>query len=86
VVQPDGTFTLTTRTPDDGCPAGRYRVTIRRGDGGGAGDPRASTGKKGRVQAKAAVKFPAKYSNPDASGLEANIKRGADNYVELKLD
>src|SRR5262249_29640027 len=85
VVKEDGSFKMTTRTPDDGAPAGRYRVSIRRGDGGEVIDPRkGGSGKKGKQQPNA--RLPAKYSNPDTSGLEAEVKRGVVNVVELKID
>jgi hypothetical protein len=74
-LQDDGSFTLTT--PDGKpVPAGWYRVAVAP-KAGSVGVPTAERPYPG---------LPAKYRNPALSGLEREIKAGADNLICLDLD
>ncbi|MBM3980085.1 MAG: hypothetical protein FJ304_07335 [Planctomycetes bacterium] len=56
----DGTFTLTSHTTGDGAPAGEYRVTVELWTAGKGDDPPTS-------------RLPAKFANPEKSGLTATV-------------
>lgn len=64
----DGTFTLTSHTSGDGAPAGEYRVTVELWSAGKGDDPPTN-------------RLPAKFANPDSSGLTATV---GDGPTELK--
>lgn len=69
VVQKDGAFSLTTYEAEDGVPAGHYRVSVywRR--------PVAEGERDGPSL------IPERYSRPESSGLEVEIKPGGDNAL-----
>jgi hypothetical protein len=73
-VQPDGTFTLTT---DEGKPiaAGWYRVSVAP-SAGTVDVPTAELPYPG---------LPARYRNPARSGLDREVKAGADNFFLFDL-
>jgi hypothetical protein len=75
VVEQDGSFQLSTYGKDDGAPPGRYRVTvIWTAPGKFSGD---DTGKS---------LLPARYSNPQLSGLPVvEIKEGPNELPPFEL-
>jgi hypothetical protein len=75
VLQEDGTFTLTA--PDGKpVPAGWYRIAVAP-RAGSVGAPTADRPYPG---------LPRRYRNPALSGLEREVKAGADNVVCLDLE
>jgi len=72
-VDADGNFTLTTITAGDGAPAGDYRVTVELWLTKGRGDE----GPKSQL--------PAKFANPDSSGLKATVVEGPNQLETFKL-
>jgi hypothetical protein len=72
VVREDGTFVLGTYRPDDGAPAGEYRVTVqwlRKADG----------------RAAPANMLPARYAAPESSGLTVRIQEGDNQLPPIQL-
>jgi hypothetical protein len=77
-IQPDGTYTLTT-DGRPGAPAGWHRVTIV--------SVRAPSARAtGAEFADVPSLLPRKYAAPDLSGLEGQVKPGADNVIDFHLD
>ncbi len=76
-IQPDATFRLTTNKPNDGAPAGDYKVLIlevgRKPLPGGDGTTLAPT------------IIDSRYSDPSTSDLTAQVKPGA-NQVTLTVE
>jgi hypothetical protein len=72
IVEPDGSFTLSTYTANDGAPAGEYAVTIFWGEGGDEEGPSGPN------------RLPERYSKPDTSGLRFRVQPG-ENEVVLEL-
>jgi hypothetical protein len=76
MIQPDGTFRLTTNKPDDGALVGEYKVMVvegaRRPLPGGDGSQMAP----GRMDSK--------YSDPSTTDLTATVKPGV-NKITLKV-
>jgi hypothetical protein len=68
-VEPDGSFKLTTYEANDGAPAGEYRVTVELWLSSGRGDEGPTS------------RLPAKFANPESSGLTATVTAGPN---ELK--
>lgn len=67
IVQKDGSFTLTTYNASDGVPSGRYRVSVYwRQQGQEDGD-------------EGPFLIPERYSRPESSGLEIEVKPEAQN-------
>jgi ribosomal protein S27AE len=90
-VGPDGKFQLTTYAPDDGAPAGRYKVTIVRGQM----DmqlfeelSKTKTPEEVRRIAEDMAQDPlySQYAEPSKSGLTAEITAGTNKPLEFKLD
>ncbi|MBO0699734.1 MAG: carboxypeptidase regulatory-like domain-containing protein [Zavarzinella sp.] len=67
-IQSDGRYQLSTETPGDGVPAGRYRVSINPLDTSDVPDERK------------VLPFDVKYLNQKTSGLEFEVKPGATEY------
>jgi hypothetical protein len=67
-IEPDGRYELSTETPGDGVPAGRYRVSINPLDTSDAPDE------------MKVLPFDVKYLNQKTSGLEFEVKPGAGDY------
>jgi uncharacterized CHY-type Zn-finger protein len=86
-VREDGSFRLTTYEPDDGAPAGRYKVTISRGQTD-ADEYAELRNKLGDQEAANLVKKRARdplfdrYLNPRNSGLTAEITSQPLNKLE----
>jgi hypothetical protein len=75
-VREDGSFSLTTYTPDDGAPEGDYRVVVSWTDPTARPDP--ATG-------EVPNKLPSRYANPTTSGLSAKVEPGSDNRAVFRL-
>lgn len=72
-VNADGTYTLTTHTEGDGAPAGEYRVTVEQWLAGArADDPPAN-------------RLPAKYADPNTSGLTATVAPGSTELKAIEI-
>ena len=69
VVQKDGTFSLTTYEAGDGVPAGRYRASVY-------------WRQQGREEEQEGPSLiPERYSRPETSGLEIEIKAEPENKL-----
>jgi len=71
-----GKFTLTTFTTDDGAVPGMHKVSIAPNASQippMPGTPEAAVAAAGKPP------FPPRYSNPETSGLTADVKEGGDN-------
>ena len=64
-IQKDGTFRLTTETPDDGVPAGRYRAVVM--------SPPLSDDQRGRGEKPL---IDARFAEFGTSGLEIEVRPG----------
>jgi hypothetical protein len=97
MIQPDGTFRLTTLSPGDGAVVGRHQVSIRATTvTGGSMAPAtfeqemewAQQGAKsgGQILIPGTVTWlvPEKYSNPETSELTAEVQSG-ENSFEFNL-
>lgn len=80
-----GKFVLGTNQPGDGAPAGTHRASVAFSppedpnappDAGGIEDP--------SKMPKPKFKIPAKYSNPETSGLNINVPE--DGTTDLKIE
>jgi len=67
-IRSDGRYELSTETPGDGVPAGRYRVSINPLDTSDVPDE------------QKVLPFDVKYLNQKTSGLEFEVKSGANDY------
>ncbi|HXG09611.1 MAG TPA: hypothetical protein VNK04_07460 [Gemmataceae bacterium] len=77
VIQPDGSFRLTTNKPDDGAPAGEYKVLL------------IEVGRKPQGGADASVLAPGvidtRYSDLSTSDLQATVRPGT-NKITLTIE
>lgn len=71
-VGPDGSFKLTTYEPDDGAPAGDFRVTVE-------------LWLAGRPEEGPTSRLPAKYAKPDTSGLTVTVNAGPTELKPIEL-
>ena len=80
VIQPDGTFVLTTDKTGDGATVGPNRVRVTcyeaQDPSAGASEGEAALGK---------LLIPKKYSDIDTSGIEIDIPRGGKDDVVINL-
>ena len=67
-IQADGRYELSTETPGDGVPAGRYRVSINPLDTSDVPDE------------QKVLPFDHKYLSHQSSGLEVEVKAGDNDY------
>lgn len=77
-----GKFTLTTFAKDDGAVPGKHKVAVAPNASQIApmpGTPEAAAAAAGKPP------FPARYSNPEQSGLTAEVKAGGDNDFTFPL-
>ena len=72
-IQPDGGYQLSTAKPGDGVPVGRYRVHINPMDLSEVPDEKKN------------LPFHFKYLKAETSGLEYEVKTGANEF-EIKLE
>lgn len=77
-----GKFTLSTFRPGDGAVPGRHKVSIR--PKAGASPPPMPGSPEAKQAQPEKPPFPAKYSDPNQSGLTAEVKSGQAN--EFKFD
>ena len=71
-IGPDGQFSLTTRSPDDGALPGEYKVRI---------EPAAAANPK----KPARPPFPIKYIDEDSSGLVVTVKAEPNRLDPIRL-
>jgi hypothetical protein len=76
-IKADGGFTLHTGT-EFGAVAGWHRVTVA------AAPPPATV--PGAPAPRGGTPLPAKYSDPERSGLHQEVKAGLANTIDLRLD
>jgi hypothetical protein len=84
VTDAEGKFTLGTNTQNDGAPPGQSRVTVVF-----VGPPPPDTATEVPIEdpallPKPKIKIPAKYANPDTSGLTQNVPE--EGITDLNLD
>ena len=72
-----GRFRLTTQRPGDGAPSGVYVVTIEYRDLVQEGDERSRVGPN---------RLPARYAQPERSGLRCEIVAGANELTAWNLE
>jgi hypothetical protein len=77
IIQPDGTFRLTTLNPNDGAAAGEHTVLLIEVGRKPQGGPDATN--------LAPSKIDSRYATPSTSDLRATVKRGG-NKVTLTLE
>lgn len=77
VVQPDGSFTLTSYTVGDGAPAGKYKVTVVWPEPIPPGVHAESHSPADRLGGR--------YSNPDQSKLEVTVTEGENELEPFNL-
>jgi hypothetical protein len=70
---PDGTFTLGTYESAEGAPAGNYLVTVELWLSSGQGDEGPTS------------RLPAKFANPNTSGLTATVEAGPNELKPFQL-
>jgi hypothetical protein len=73
VVAEDGTFQLTTYSPNDGAPAGKYAVTII-----WRTEPRSRDEEERTL-------LPLRYGHPGSSGLRAEVKEGPNEGLLFNI-
>jgi tetratricopeptide (TPR) repeat protein len=78
IVRDDGTFILATYGKDDGAPIGEYKVSVQ-----WFVKPENRQEVEGGSIAKNVL--PARYANPETSGLTVNIKQGANLIPPFQL-
>lgn len=74
-IEADGTFTLGTYGDFDGAIVGRHKIAVY---------PPQAAGER-NVAPPGARPIPQRYQSSETSQLEADVKAGEDNFVELKL-
>lgn len=73
VIEPDGTYRLSTYRPDDGALVGRHKVSVAIPEGSETRSVRA------------AVAIPPRYMSPESSGLTFEVLAGTENQADWKL-
>jgi hypothetical protein len=91
VTDASGKFKLSSYKPDDGAPAGSYRVTVtkKKLEGGGGTGPSSmeeAAAKSGGPAAKETDLLPAKYADQEMTPLTATVEKGKTNDVTLTLE
>jgi hypothetical protein len=79
----EGRFKVTTLRPDDGAPAGEYKVAIL--EVATEGEQGKGQQDEGRRDPKRLKKLPAKYANPETSGLRVQIREGSNQLDPFRL-
>ena len=80
-----GVFQLTTYQPDDGAPAGRYKVSVALGAGGDKATDDPEVKAPAIKSAAAPPGLPEKYSDPKTSELSAEIRSDTPNKLHFDL-
>ena len=86
-----GKFKLSSYNPNDGAPAGSYKVTVTKkklegGGGTGAASMEEAAAKSGSPAAKETDLLPAKYANQEMTPLTATVEKGKTNDIPLTLE
>jgi hypothetical protein len=76
-IGPDGSFELTTRTPGDGAPAGRYGVQID-----AAPTKQLGPARKGN---KTTTRIPSRYADEDGQGLIVTVEAKPNELEPFRL-
>jgi hypothetical protein len=91
----DGKFVLTTVRSGDGAVVGKHMVTVSKtvepptkaaATGSVSMEEAAKAAQETPAVAKTLYLVPEKYSLPATSGLTFDVKDGAENYFEIKLE
>ena len=82
-IQSDGTFKLGTFGEGDGASIGTHRLTVTGASQTASGPPDYDNDRPAAQSRNTLI--PAKYSNPDSSGLSVEVKSGVKNVAELEL-
>jgi len=92
-VDEEGNFTLTSRKPGDGAPAGDYRITVRwmqqpvpPQSSAPTGVIMSMAGNEGESKAEAKDRLGEVYANPETSGLKCTISTGENEIPTIELD
>lgn len=80
-IKSDGTYRLTTYHDGDGALPGKHTVTITPGVTGPQAKPDYESDRPSAVKSP----IPAKYANPEGSGLEFEVKAGETNHADFEL-
>jgi hypothetical protein len=80
----EGRFSLTTFDQDDGAPAGQYRVSVTKSESKVTLDPRDPENLP-PLKAEQIHLIPQKYSAPETSGLEAEVRDADTNEFRFEL-
>lgn len=76
IIQPDGSFTLSTYEPGDGALVGTHKISVVAYAGAGAGGPESSLGN---------LIVPRRYINPETSGLTIDVTADGENSPLIEL-
>ena len=95
ITDEEGKFVLTTVRSGDGAVAGNHMVTVSKtvdpptkaaATGSVSMEEAAKAAQEPAVETKTLYLVPEKYSQPQTSGLSFEVKDGAENYFEIKLE
>lgn len=89
VTDASGKFKLSSYDPNDGAPAGSYKVTVtkKKIEGGASGKmSMEEAAKAGPATAKETDLLPAKYANLEMTPLTATVEKGKTNDIPLTLE
>lgn len=82
IVEPDGTFAVSTHNARDGAPPGHYRVTVHDPNASG---PSPEEGGPSAASSTTRPRLPARYADPGRSGLEATVRPDSPNGFPFRL-
>lgn len=89
IIQPDGTFKLTTLEKDDGALPGEYRITIL-AYAPHPGEPGRTVESESRTEIRERIKrgyvIPERYIDPELSGLTDTVDESHSGFKELVLE
>ncbi len=84
-LQPDGTFTMTTQTRDDGVMRGDYRIVIHSYEEDSQPKSREEIEAQGSSAPKMKSVVPQKYVMPETSGLTDNVDEKHSGFKKIEL-